>query len=898
MRSRILIGLLTSSILWAGQAPVLHAQEASPDAASPDGTVADSNEIIVTAQKRAESLQDVPIAVSAFSQENLLARGLTGGGDLQQAIPNVSFGSTGFGRHNFQIRGIGSQLQGQGIDEGVGIHVNNIPLTANRIAAAEYYDIERIEVLRGPQGTLYGRNATGGVVNTITAAPKDDFSAEITGEYGRYDTRRVRGYINIPLTETLALRAAGTLIKRDGNITNVGTGNKVNSRDVWSTRLTAQWEPSDAIRARLMWEHFEQNDSSGGNAKIICAPNAGPASVGGVPTNPLTATLLSNGCLRNQTQDPANNGVVSSLSTLPGLFGLAFGTVPFDAFAGKIVSRNLNSVETSIDPRNRARNDLVSLDLQIGLGGGLTLNSVTSYSRDKFALTLPVFGGVANPGLAITPITPTGTFNDPQVGLTDRLNGFYMQDRNARQWTQELRIQSDFGGPLNFNLGGIYLDYRQDNNLIALSNTTTMASIILNATNPPGAPDIYIDPLADPDGTGHSYYNNRSPYKLRAGALFGEAYYELTDNLKATAGLRYTNDHKEQINYPVQLLVPGAGFPVTPAQTVTFEEVTGRFTVDWKPPVSFTDDTLVYASFSRGYKGGGFNPGATGGGVKPTFDPEFVNAFELGTKNRLAGGAVMLNLTGFYYDYKGYQVAKLSALSVNNENVDATIKGVEFEAAVEPLHGLRFDTQIGYLDSKIKAGSSIDYLDRTQGDPSLTVVRSIDAGSFAVQCTVPTAEVAGLQAAINAGLAPPIAMATLCTGPTASPNASPGNPVNLAGKQLPAAPHWTLAFGGEYEMALGADWSATVRADYYRQSRSFARIYNSVADRIGSWQNLNLSLRFVSQDKGLEFLLYARNLMDAQAITAIQVQSEELGGTRVVQGKDRATYGFAVTKRF
>ena len=112
----------------------------------------DANEIIVTAQKKAENLQDVPIAVSAFSQDTLEKRGLNGGADLQNAIPNVTFGATGFGRYNFQIRGIGAQILGAAADTGVGIHENNIPLTVNRLAQAEFYDVERVEVLRGPQG--------------------------------------------------------------------------------------------------------------------------------------------------------------------------------------------------------------------------------------------------------------------------------------------------------------------------------------------------------------------------------------------------------------------------------------------------------------------------------------------------------------------------------------------------------------------------------------------------------------------------------------------------------------------------------------------------------------------------------------------------------------------------
>jgi outer membrane receptor protein involved in Fe transport len=858
----------------------------------------DTNEIIVTAQKRAENLQDVPIAVSAFSQDSLEERGLNGGADLQLAIPNVTFGATGFGRYNFQIRGIGAQIQGASADTGVGIHQNNIPLTVNRLAQAEFYDIERVEVLRGPQGTLYGRNATGGVVNTITATPKDSFSGELTGEYGRFDRIKLHGYLNIPLSDTLAVRAAGVYIKRDGNILNTGTGNKVDSRNLWSTRLSAQWEPSDKFRARAMWEHYDQNDTTGANAKLICAPDPGPTTIGGVPTNPFTQSLLANGCLATAVDDPRNTGLPAISRTLPGLFGILIGTTPFGAFDGKELSRNLNTIEAPFDPNQRAKNDLISLELQLGLGENLTLTSLSAYSKDKFTAFTPNFGGIATQPFNDTPLTPGGVFVDPQLGSSDRFENATLVRTSGKQFSEELRIQSDFDGKFNLNFGGIYLDYKASNEIILLGNTTTQFAIVQNLPVALGGSNagIFIDPLANPDGTGHNYFNSNTPYRLKSGALFGEAYFKATDTLKATLGVRYTNDRKEQTTFPTVLLAPGRGFPSVTPQRETFKELTGRFTVDWKP----NDTNLVYASVSRGYKAGGFNPGASVlSGTEPAFDSEFVNAIEIGTKNTFANRRVTLNLTGFYYDYSDYQISRFANRTISTENVDATIKGFEFEAAVEPLRGLRFDTQIGYLYTRIKGGNSIDLFDRTQGDATLIAVRSIDPGSFGTSCVVPVAVAAGLQAAINSpGGPPPQALATLCTGPFAFPGASAGTPVQLDGKELPNAPRWTLAFGGEYRLEFGSEWSGTFRADYYKQAKSFSRIFNTLIDEIKGYDNLNLSYRLTSDKKGLEFLLFARNLLSQQVATVVQIGGEETGGPRTIFGKERATYGISVTKRF
>jgi outer membrane receptor protein involved in Fe transport len=870
------------------------AQEAS--AASNQSKDSGIGEIIVTAQKRSESLQRVPIAVSAFSQETLKDRGFKGGADLQNAVPNVSFNDTGFGRYSFQIRGIGAQIQGASADTGVGIHQNNIPLTVNRLASAEFYDIERIEVLRGPQGTLYGRNATGGVVNNITATPKDKFSAEVMAEGASYGRMKLAGHINVPLSDTFALRVAGTMLKRGGDTVNSATGGKINSRDIWSTRVTAQWTPSSALTVRAMWEHFDQNDSSGGNAKMVCAPDAGPTSIGGVATNPFTQAMLSTGCLNSTAiNDPRNTGVASSSSTVSGIFGLLFGTLPLNSFAGRTLSRDLGTVQSAFTPSTRARNDLASLNIEYKITPSLSVTSLTAYSYDKYRSLTPFFGGLPTSGFLISPLTPAGSFTDPQLGTSGTIDNRQLVRTTGKQFSQELRLQSAFDGKFNFNIGGIYVDYRATNEIIILANTTTQAALAQNA----GGAGIYVDPNAEPDGTGHNYYNNSSPYHLKSAAAFGEAYFKATDTLKATLGLRYTNDSKQQTTYPIVMLAPGRGFPATTPQQVDFSEVTGRFTLDWRPHVEFTDDTLVYASYSRGYKGGGFNPGGLAlTGISPNFKPEFVNSFEIGTKNSLFNRRLTLNLTGFYYDYSNYQIAQGVNMTIATQNVNATVKGLEFEAIFQPVRGLRFDTQIGYLDSKIKNGSSINPNDPTQGDPTLSAVRSIDSGSFGSVCAIPTAVLAGVQSAINAGFAPSQAMASLCTGPFASPYASGGVPVQLSGHQLPYAPHVTLSVGGEYGMDVNANWRATLRADYHWQSQSYATMYNTTFDRINSYDNLNLSFKLANESQGFTLQAFARSLLSQQSVTTIQVGTATSGYARTVFGKDRTSYGLALTKRF
>ena len=239
-------------------------------------------ELVVTAQKREEALQDVPIAVSAFNQDTLEKAKIDGGPNLVIAVPNVNFSKGNFTGYNFQIRGIGSKLVAGSGDAGTGIHLNNAPLLSNNLFETEFYDVERVEVLRGPQGTLYGRNATGGVVNMITAKPIDEFEAMIRGEVGNYNTMKLRGMINVPLGDQFALRVAGSWLKRDGFGDNLVTGNDADDRDLFGTRVTLAFNPTDTFHAYFLWDHFDEDDNRSRIGKQFCTKDLGPSNVGGL----------------------------------------------------------------------------------------------------------------------------------------------------------------------------------------------------------------------------------------------------------------------------------------------------------------------------------------------------------------------------------------------------------------------------------------------------------------------------------------------------------------------------------------------------------------------------------------------------------------------------------------
>ncbi|MFN3518543.1 MAG: TonB-dependent receptor, partial [Sphingomonas sp.] len=219
------------------------------------------SDIVVTAQRQAQTLQDVPIAVSAFSAETLQAQQIDNASDLQLTLPNVTFSKGNFTGSSFTIRGIGDLCVGISCDAATAVHINGTPLFATRIFETEYFDLERVEVLRGPQGTLFGRSATSGVVNFITAKPRTDkFSASGDAEYGNYDSIRLKGMINVPLGDTAAVRLAGFYLKRDGYTENIYNDTRIDGRDMYAIRGSFRWEPSVDTTLDLMGYYFREKD--------------------------------------------------------------------------------------------------------------------------------------------------------------------------------------------------------------------------------------------------------------------------------------------------------------------------------------------------------------------------------------------------------------------------------------------------------------------------------------------------------------------------------------------------------------------------------------------------------------------------------------------------------------
>ncbi len=552
---------------------------------------------------------------------------------------------------------------------------------------------------------------------------------------------------------------------------------------------------------------------------------------------------------------------------------------PVDPYATITQPRDLRVIQSEITPTYRARNDTIEFNADFALTPTLTFTSQTGYNKDELGSTedfnrfntvsgfFATAGDTSVPGFPSHSPVVNGVYCDPQLGCSDTMVAEDLSRERAWQFSQEVRLSSHFDGPLNFSVGGNYLHYQTVEDYFVFFNLLSAEVQLANSSGPgdygncylwydtthtptrmepvpvyssvPG-PDgnplafqgltsgcTYMDPnpLNSINGLGHNYFRSENPYRVNSFAGFGEAYYQVTPDLKLTAGVRWTDDNKRFWNIPSWTFLTGGGYPVQSIVNQEWKEWTGRFNATWTPHLDFTDQTMIYASYARGYKGGGANPPGLQPAINsqqsqithpPLFAPEFVNSYELGTKNSLLDNTVTLNGDVFFYDYKGYQISQIVDRTSVNLNFDATVKGAELESTWEPLPGLRFNLSGGLQTSSIDDGqSAIDLMDRTAGHQGWVVVKPFVSDTS--NCILPASTVRQL---IQLFPAPPgfnmlfDPLAHACevaytdipgtasdfsdfgiTGfdPAASPNNGAGFSKDVGGHELPNTPHVTLS---------------------------------------------------------------------------------------------------------
>ena len=772
------------ALVLAGTTGVAYAQ--STESAEDND---DRNVIIVTAQKREQNLQDVPIAITALGSEALEAAKVEDNKDLQFNAPNVLLSAN----RNITIRGVGSQSFGGTNDANIGVLVNGVFLQSGS-SFGEFFDLERIEVLRGPQGTLFGRNTTGGAINFVTKRPTDIFEGYVNVQLETYKGIRTEAAINIPITDGISQRFSAMFRKRDGYTRNLYNNTRIDGRDQFTLRSSTRLEPTNNTTVDIVLTYFKEDSDRYNAPKSLCTPDA----------------VFS--CSPNSVSPdfPSNNFPIDN-SLLPGIVRAdTFGRNPAD----------LRTVFTDEIPEQNIEEFLATIEINHQFGA-LTVTSVTGF-RDGTASGFRDFdAGIRpnafNPGTFATPLGPTTLPDDGQgngiltynignqVVTTTDYRTTQIFGNYSKQFSQELRLASDFDGPFNFIVGGYYMNARGGGFVKTfLPLNQRLDSVAIGDT-----------PLG----------------QVKSFAAFGEINFEISPELELIGGLRYTKDDKK-------IITASGAFVLPPffEGNAEFKRVTGRAIVNWKPEVSFTDDTSIYLSFSRGFKSGGFNPGNA---TVPNFESEVIDSWELGTKNVLAGGDLILNAAIFNYNYSDLIVGNIVGTLATNVNIPKSrVRGFELEAVALPLEGLRFEMALGLLDAKIRS-------DFMSSDPSR-------GGAF----------------------------------------------FQINGNSLPNAPKRTFKIAGEYTIEAGPEWTIRPRVDFYSQTSFFSREFNVPADRVDGWEQLDASIRIAKEDQDWDLTLFVKNVLNQDSITFLETNSNLVGSFRSAFLLDPRVFGASLRVGF
>nr|WP_298931038.1 TonB-dependent receptor [uncultured Erythrobacter sp.] len=663
----------------------------------------DDSVIIVTATRRAQDVQDIPIAVTAVTPEQLDKQGVVNVQNITQVSPSFSTSNAqvASGSVVLRIRGVGTTSNNIGFESAVGIFVDGAYQSRPGIALSEFVDIERVEVLRGPQGTLFGRNTSAGALNITTRGPDvTEFGGFANATYGNFDLINVQGAINAPLVEdTLAVRLTGAYRSRDGFVDVVdGTGTKIgesNTIDQFLVRGQIGFESDSGITVRLIGDYSESENQ-------CCA----------------AVELLG---------DAGLEGTLGALGAGPR-GGMAAPSVTFNPFDQTGATQVLDNLTATANRLPLAETEQWGITGEIGipLGENADLIYIGSY-RD--------FSSSEN---------YDSDFSALEVFDVDRL------DTSITTMTHELRIQGEaMGGSLEWLVGGYYSDEEiQSNTDFSLgSDYDLLIGGLFGGLLGPAPLELLTDLINDgiPNGNGISptgtTASNTYSQQSESFSVFTHNSLEIVDGFKATIGLRYSDESKTggftQIansNPTCLTLLSGVGtiaatvganlvpnvlgtgcfaftapaigsdaiaFPLPRPFSVPFSDeeliYTGKLSYEFEAPVS------VYASFTHGYKSGGINLDITAnsGGADPTFNSEEVDAYELGLKAKFLDDAVTMNVAVFHEEFTDFQVLEFTGAQFTTFNVGRALSsGFELESVIRPDSNLTINAGLSYTNAR------------------------------------------------------------------------------------------------------------------------------------------------------------------------------------------------------
>ena len=847
-----------------------------------------TEEIVVTATGRTAALQDVPVAVTAIAGDQIENTGANDLRDLTQVAPSFSMGT---GQSNSsgttaRVRGIGTGSDNPGFEAAVGIFIDGVYRARAGAALADLPELERVEILRGPQGTLFGRNTSAGAISVVTAGPDFAPGMSLEGTFGFDDLEEVgtRAMVNMPLGDTFAVRVDGSVRARDGYITDLISGDDINNRDRWTGRAQALWDISPDASLRIIVD-------GSGTDEVCCGitPLAYGATQGAIAA--VTAGLGFGGAA-TPAIDLEGRGMTVT-PALPGLPALGPG-LPAQPGAG---ARSYGEETDEVGFSGQ-------LDWDIG---GMNFTSITAY-RD--------WDAVRDQDI---------DFNLIDIAYRDGLEvGF-------ENFTQEFRLQGE-NGRLNWLVGLFYADETLEQNdtirvgahsnlyanALARGGTVSIFTPLGCELYDSGAPNVEPDSIPsffycasglnigfapfylNGNVSGQGQQSDRWNVDTESLALFTHDEFSISDQLILTLGVRYSQETKDleaNLNSvsnscaALQAVEIGTdGFFGGPVDRIGFVEVlqgspsaSGLMNIACNPAINpiangnwngdseenefsgtlslayhLSDDVMLYGGYSRGYKAGGFNVDRSGFSITPdltvldliadpnrlnvgqlAFDPEFTDSYEVGLRSTLFGNTT-LNLTAYYQEIHDYQLNAFNGFNFITRNIpEAISQGVELELASRITDNLTLSGGVTYNDA---------YYDST------VVFNTLDP----VPNTV------------------------------------------TAGTPFSFAPEWVGTGAIQYEMPLGGD----MRAMFYLDARYNSEYRTQTLNRDplgrtdnGSYTILNGRIGIGPDNERWSLELWGRNLTDEFYYVGAFVPPLQ-SGTYVIYPNEPQTYGVTLRARY
>ena len=806
-----------------------HAAAADSSAAASEGVTA-LGEVVVTAQKRSENLQKTPIAITAVTSDRIEQGNINQPVKLQFSVPSMTFGNED-GFTYLTLRGVGNDATSLA-ESSVATYQDGVYTAALITESIPSADLQRIEILRGPQGTLYGRNTTGGVINYITKSPSFDPGANASISYGNYNA--VQGDIGVTgpvVQDKIAGRFSFHYGYHDGYYPNIATHVRDYQDRNISGRAAVLFQPTDhlTITVRGDMAHDTFNDAFAlihGTSLDGFTDAAHPLGLFSEPAAFFTAVP---GLLSPSDIAKLNGGSIASYYGL-----LQPGPPPPDIFATRTVDNGAPTIF-----RTDANGASVTVSWDAGVA---TVKSISAYRYNNLYFENDS-GGIGSPSVDFSPFIQRDTQYTEEInisgkGFNDRLDwlvgGFYYHDDGYLATTVFLPsageaanagifLSSPKGSPFAFNLIPAPLPTF---NILAAPNN--LATVVIDGANPYDGGFLTAEQSIPT--TAFLGFLQRQTSESVAG--FFQGTYRIVPQLRLTGGFRFTADSKTAYRELHSNLLYDLGLGSTLCNSTTSKSwtaPTGTVGIDYDA----APHVLTYAKASWGYKAGGMNPGE----CHHIYDPEYLTDYEGGIKAIFADGQILTNLAIYYYDYKNIQFTTYiqNASEILNAG-SATAFGVELEYAIQPraLPGWSVDGSLSYEDSHYGTGCF--------GDPAnLNNAGDLPSPLEACPATV-----------INPATGLPVPI-----GPSAS----------IKGNELIRAPKWKTNVGVQYNADLGSSGYLLTRFDAAWTDTIYNDIFNGKVPDLAQWTQpgywiLNARMTWTSPDKRYSAELFGDNLLD------------------------------------